>query len=228
MRNVVIIQARMSSKRLPGKVLLPLAGEPMLERLFSRLALCRNIAEVVLVTSEEPDDDRIRQFCDERKVCCIRGPLDDVAARFLKAGRELMIDAFVRINADSPFIDPALVDQAVTLFRANEAADIVTNAFPRSFPKGESVEVVRMSALERAYTQMILDQDKENVTSFFYTHPELFRIVNFNSGLDKGSEDLCVDTTEGLRQAQRIIQKMSRPFTSYGWQEVLMLKKMEE
>jgi len=228
MSNIIFIQARMSSSRLPGKVLLPLAGETILGVVHKRLMLCKNITDSRVLTSVDSSDDQIVSYCEEKGIRFMRGPLQDVAGRFLKASRELKVDAFVRICADSPFIDPALVDQAVGIFNTTDTVDMVTNGFPSSFPHGQGVEVVRVSALERAYAQMDSDRDKEHVTTFLLAHPKDFKIVNFSSGFDYGSEDLCVDTSDGFKEAERIVQKMSRSFTSYGWQEILKLKKSEE
>jgi spore coat polysaccharide biosynthesis protein SpsF (cytidylyltransferase family) len=219
-----IVQARMSSKRLAGKVLMPIAGKPLLAYLFERLALCRNIDGFVLATSVDASDDPVVRFCREKGVACIRGPLEDVAARLLGAADELNLGAFVRINADSPFMDPVLVDKAALLLQENQAADLVTNVFPRSFPKGQSVEALRVKSLRKAYERMITPEDKEHVTRFFYAHPNEYQIVNFVSEEDVGLENLCVDSAQDLAAAERIVLRMDRPLTSYGWKEILELK----
>lgn len=215
-----IIQARMSSRRLPGKILRPLAGEPLLGHICRRLAECRAIDGFAVATSEAASDDPTADFCQSRGVRCVRGPLEDVAARFLRSARELGAEALVRINGDSPFVDPSLVDHAVELFRAG-GADVVTNISPRSFPKGMSVEVMAVSALSRAYQNMGELSHREHVTKYFYEHPDAFRIINFISGGDFSTVQLSVDTSEDFLRAEQIIRSKEGSSGPWGWKDVL-------
>src|SRR3989338_6848553 len=136
-----IVQARMSSVRLTGKVLLPLLGKPILEYVLERVEHARSIDRIVVATSDETNDDPIYAFCQNRNVECYRGSLDNVAQRFLGVIDQHNFDAFARICADSPFLDQRIVDKTVKMFR-NGNYDMVANTLTRSFPKGQSVEVM--------------------------------------------------------------------------------------
>jgi len=224
MRVGVIVQARMSSTRLPGKVLMDVRGRPMLWYLLESLRRCGDAETVAVATSVEPSDDPIEAFCEGVGVACVRGPLDDVAGRFLLASRELALDAFVRICGDSPLLDYRLVDKAVGLFRGS-GCDLVTNVARRTFPKGQSVEVVRSSAFEEACRRMERPEDREHVTKIFYSGEGSFSILPFESGGMFGEESLVVDTGEDMARVAALIAVMTRPHWEYGWDELVGLAR---
>ena len=136
-----IIQARYSSKRLPGKVLKKILGTAVLKRVVNQVKKSKEINKIIIATSKHKTDKKIINFCDKNKIYCMAGPLNNVFKRFYSIIVHEHCKSFVRIAADSPLIDPSLIDRAVTLFNKNRY-DIVTNVFPRTFPKGFSVEVV--------------------------------------------------------------------------------------
>lgn len=218
----VLVQARMSSSRLPGKVLRPLAGSPALARLLDRLELAREPSLVAVATSREPGDDPIAHFCAERGVACERGPLDDVAGRMLAAAESLGLDAFVRISGDSPLLDPAIVDAVAEGLREGDA-DVVTNLFPRSFPIGQSAEGVRLEAMRLAIREMTEERHREHVTLWFYDHPERVRIRNVAADGDWSDVRLALDTDEDAESLERLFARMDRPHTDYGWRELVEL-----
>lgn len=222
MKFGVIIQARMSSRRLPGKVLRPVAGKPMLAYTVERLARCATPAPLVVATSREPDDDPIADFCAARGLACFRGDLHNVASRFLEIFAAWQFDAAVRVNGDSPLLDPGLVDQGVGLF-AERPVDLVTNVFPRSYPPGQSVEVIDAAAFRRAFAVMSGLEDFEHVTRFFYRNPDQFRIRNFTAGADYRGYHLAVDTDDHLRAVEHILGRMKGPHWHYGLEEVVRL-----
>lgn len=209
-----VVQARMSSQRLPGKVLAPLAGRPALAYLLERLEGLR----VVVATSTDPSDDAIEAFCAERSVDCQRGPLDDVAARFALVVERLGLDAFLRVNGDSPLLDRRLVDRGLALFDETEP-DLATNVFPRTFPHGQSVEVVRAETFLAARPEFEAD-DREHVTRFFYEHPERFRIENFAAPEPYAGPSLALDTPEDLERLDAILRRLTRPHVEVGWDEL--------
>ncbi|HET7568269.1 MAG TPA: NTP transferase domain-containing protein [Gaiellaceae bacterium] len=212
MHVAAVVQARMSSQRLPGKVLAPLAGRPALAWLLERLAGF----EVVVATSGEPSDDPVAAFCAERGVECFRGPLADVAARFAGAVERYGLDAFVRVNGDSPLLDPALVARGIELFRATEP-DLATNVFPRSFPPGQSVEVVRAETFLAARPEFD-ERDREHVTTFFYARPERFRIENFAAAAPYEGPSHALDTAEDLARLEAWARALPR--ADAGWAEL--------
>lgn len=224
MLPTAIVQARMSSRRLPNKALHPIAGRPMLSYLIERLRRCRRLAGVALATSTMPEDDAIAGFCADLDVPCYRGPLDDVLGRFLQVVQARALASVVRISGDSPLLDPALVDGAVELFEAG-GYDLVTNVAPRSFPRGQSVEVVTADALRRLDAVDVAPDEREHVTLWFYRHPERCAMRNFAAARDMSAIKLAVDTPEDLAMIARIIAQMDRPHWQYGLEELLELQR---
>lgn len=220
----VIIQARMGSSRLPGKVLMDIAGKPLLMYLFERLAGAGLLGGTVLATSASPHDDLLEEFCRKTGVICERGPLDDVAGRFLQVLEKHGLKSFVRICGDSPFFDPGIILKGFELFERT-GADLLTNTFPRSFPKGQSLEIFDSGSFVRAYGHFNV-AEKEHISKYYYAHPEDFNIVNFTSGRNYSDENLCVDTAEDAESAKNIIAAMDRGHCGYGWEQIIELKHL--
>ena len=224
MRIGAVVQARMSSRRLPGKVLRKLHGRPMLQYLLERLERCRTLDEVVVATTTDPSDDQLAEYCGRVGVLCHRGPRDNVAERLRQAGQRLALDAFVRVCGDSPLLDGRLVDRAVDLFRSDQF-DVVTNVMPRSFPTGQSVEVVRSTTLADAVGHMSDQVDLEHVTRFFYRNSGRYRIQNFSSELDHDDVSLAVDTSYDFDHIAALIAAMTEPQWQYGVNDLLRLRR---
>ncbi len=142
MKTVAIIQARMNSERLPGKTLFQISGRPVLQYIIDRLIHCDGIAEIVVATSVMAENDAVDFYCIERKIACHRGPEEDVAKRFIEVLEKYGYESFVRVNGDSPLIDQGLISKGIKIF-FNKNYDLVTNVFPRTYPKGQSVEVIK-------------------------------------------------------------------------------------
>ena len=190
MRMLLIVQARYNSSRLPGKVLKNLSGKPMLQWTLERLNNCKRVRRIFVATSEERTDDPIEDFCLSSGWSCFRGNLNDVADRFAQIVHREKIPAFVRISGDSPLMDPEIVDQAIQLYETSEC-DLVTNILVRTFPKGQSVEVLKADT----FLKILPDFDpseQEHVTSYYYKHPEKFRMIGFTGGEDAGKCQLSV------------------------------------
>ncbi len=222
MRIVAIVQARHSSQRLPGKVLRPLAGRPMLDWLLESLRHAEDLQGIWLATSTESSDDAVADYAARTGVSCHRGPLDDVARRLLDAGQAASADALVRISGDSPLMDPMVVSQAARLFREG-GADIVSNVRPRSFPKGQSVEVVATQALQRAVSAMETAYDREHVTPYLYKHPDAFSLRSFQAERPQPDLQLSVDDEADFRRAEMILSQLDRPHWSVGWEMIAAL-----
>lgn len=215
----------MSSRRLPGKVLRPLAGRPTLGYLLERLARCEQVDRVIVATSTEPSDDPVAAYCEAAGALVHRGPLEHVAARFGEAVERFGLDAFVRVTADSPLLDQRLVDRGVALYRDGDF-DVVTNVFPRStFPSGQSLEVVRADAFAHALATMDDPYEREHVTPYFYRRPEEFRIHNFLAEQDDSSLDVSLDTEEDARLIEAVLGRMQRPHWSYSSAEITALAR---
>jgi spore coat polysaccharide biosynthesis protein SpsF len=213
----------MSSTRRPGKVLSTVAGTPLLGHLIARLRLCSEVDDVRIATSDRPDDAPIAAFAESLGVAVFRGSLDDVSGRYLAAATGAGLDAFVRVTGDSPLLDPALVDRAVAIYRIGDA-DLVTNVLVRTFPRGQSVEVVNLAAYREQYRTMREAADLEHVTRALYARLDRLRVVSFTSGMPWGEIQLSVDTPEDLARFEAIIARMTRAPESYGLAEVIDLQ----
>ncbi len=222
-----IVQARMSSRRLPGKVLREVGGRPLLGYLMERLAACDALDRTVVATSVDASDDPIEEFCRRSGWACVRGDLHDVAGRFETVLNHHPFDAFVRICADGPLLDPAVVSRGVSLFRSG-GFDLVTNVSPRTFPPGQSVEVVATAAFRRALDDMSDGEDREHVTRVFYRNPHRYRICNFAGGAPADGLSMVVDTEDDFTRLERVIAAMDGSHLGYGLNRLTRLFRETE
>ncbi len=220
LKILAIIQARMNSRRLPGKVLLKINDKPLIGYLLDRLQRSTQLDGVIVATSTNEADEPLVRYCKDRGVECFRGTLDNVADRFFQILEKYPMDAFVRINGDSPLLDPYLVDTACAFWR-KEKYDIVTNVLKRTFPKGQSVEVLKTEIFKNYYPNMLTVEDLEHVTPYFYRNASQFRIFNIEKSPDFSGFNLCVDTPEDLWRFEAILGEMTRPFVEYRWEELV-------
>lgn len=226
MKIISVIQARFSSKRLPGKVLQIVREKPMLAYLVERLRRCRQLDGIVLATSNEESDDPIVVFAEAMALPCYRGPLDDVAARLLGAAETADAQAIVRISGDSPLIDSALVDRLVLIFREYDRPDLVTNVAKRTFPKGQSVEVICVDALRSRIFKGMTAIEKEHVTENFYKNASGARIVNVEHTEPLGDMQLSVDSAEDMLCFEALLDILGTPYWSHGLSEVVAAKRL--
>lgn len=194
----------------------------MLDWLLDRVQQVEPVRTIVVATSSRADDDEIAQYAESRRLSCFRGSLDDVLSRFEGVADEYELDAMVRVSADSPFLDPAVVREAIHVFERSDA-DLVTNVFPRSFPKGQSVEVITRKAIKRA-NELATSADREHVTSHFYAYPDRYRILNFVSRQPLSEIQMSVDTTEDFALAEKMFLAMTRPHLDYDLDALLQLR----
>ena len=221
----VIVQARMGSRRLPGKVLRTIKGKPLLQYLLERLDRCDSGREYVVATSTQPMDDPIVSFCADYGIACTRGSEPDVAGRFLQCAEQSGFDAFARLSADSPLLDMDILRRCVHRFAENRC-DLVTNIIPRTFPRGQSVEIMWTSSLARAHHLMRAEEDLEHVTRFLYNNPQDFRIENVASRENYDDIHLAVDSEADLSRVTAIISKMTKTHWRYGLNDVARLYRL--
>jgi len=226
MRTIAIVQARMGSMRLPGKVLKDLAGEPMLARVVNRICRAKSLQEVVIATTTNALDDVIVKLCEARDWRWFRGSEEDVLDRYYQAARKYQADLIVRITSDCPLIDPEIVDQVVQEFLERQPeVDYASNTWPqRTFPRGLDTEVTRIDVLERAWREDRSPTWREHVTPYIYRNPDRFRIHNVLSQVDYSTMRWTVDTPEDLTFVRRIYDYFGHD--SFSWHEVL--KVLEE
>jgi spore coat polysaccharide biosynthesis protein SpsF len=220
LRTVGIIQARMGSTRLPGKVLKDLAGEPMLARVVERTRRAGALDEVVVATSDLPTDDPIAQLCADRGWACFRGSETDVLDRYYHAALEFQADIIVRVTSDCPLIDPQLIDRHVErLLQRWAEVDFVTNMLQQSFPLGLAVEALPLDVLIRMNRMSLARELREHVTTLAYVEPEWFQIDNILHTSDLSKMRWTVDTAEDLELARRIVSFFGND--RFAWEEVL-------
>ena len=193
---VIAIQARVSSKRFPGKVLEKINGQTLLECVIERCA--DTGLQVFVLTSDEVTDNPIEELLRNKKYTYYRGSLKDVRARYLNFMRKENIDRVVRISADSPLIHPDVISKMISSAKNFIEYDIVTNIFPRTYPRGQSVEIVSRTAFESIRDIPLSEYDRENVTSYFYENFSKYRIKNFSNVQNLSKVNLCIDTPSDL------------------------------
>ncbi len=219
-----IVQARLGSTRLPGKVLVPVGGKPILQYVLERLRQVSQLSEIVVATSDSAEDDPIAIWCEYNNAAYFRGPLDDVADRFRGVLDTFCFDAFVRISADSPLLDHRLVERAIDLYDS-QTADLVTNVALRTYPTGQSVEIVCTKTFLDTLPRMTEPDDREHVTTFFYKHANEFRIENFAKEAPCRDVEFAIDTPRHLEQFERIVAAMDRPHWEYGVDDLIRLHR---
>ncbi len=218
-RTVAIIQARVGSSRLPGKVLLPILGRPMLSRVVERTARASSVDEVVVATTERPEDDAIAELASSEGWSLSRGSESDLLDRYIVAARAHEASVIVRITSDCPLIDPSLVDEAVAA-RVAADADYASNALePRTYPRGLDVEVMTRAALETAWREDTDPARREHATPYLYRHPERFSLIRVPSDLDRSDDRWCVDTAEDFQLVSKLYEALGRD--DFGWRDAL-------
>lgn len=217
---VIIIQARMLATRLPGKVLKEVDGKPLLAYLLERLRRVRNADGLLVATSQNPEDQKIVAFCDKEGVPVFRGSEEDVLSRYLGAARNCGAATVVRITADCPLIDPAVVERVIAYYRDHEV-DYAGNTLTLTYPRGMDTEVFSLRALEEAAQRAHLPSEREHVTLFMYTHPELFRLANVPYFNDMSKYRLTVDTQEDFNLVKSVLQELYPRNPNFTLEDIL-------
>jgi spore coat polysaccharide biosynthesis protein SpsF len=210
-----VIQARMSSTRLPGKVLRDLGGRPVLDWVVRAVRETASVAEVVVATSAGPDDDPVAALAAECGAHVVRGPLDDVLARFLVAVDAHPCDAVLRVTADCPLHDPVLLDQVVGLWLADPELHYASTALVRTLPRGYDAEVVRVDVL-REQAARARGSHREHVTSGVYTDPA-YRCAGLVVRPEAADLRVTLDTEEDAAVIDGVVAALGRA----GWREVV-------
>ena len=220
---LAILQARTSSSRLPGKVLRPILGKPMLFRQIERLRRAETLNKIVVATSDDPADDALATLCADNGLPCYRGSLGDVLARFhgacLRCGPA---DHVVRLTGDCPLADPTVIDAVVRQHLAS-GADYTTNALQPTWPDGLDVEVMTIAALQRAFAEACLPSEREHVTPYISKHPEWFRIEHVKGERDLSSLRWTVDEPADLQFVTEVYAELYPQDHAFDTMAVLAL-----
>lgn len=221
MKKVAIVAARMSSKRLPGKVLKTISGFPMLELLLQRLNRCSLLDEVVIATSSSKNDDPICTFAEEKNFLFIRGSEEDVLGRYYMVAKERHADIIVRITGDCPLIDPDVTNTVIQKHLANPANDLTSNVVIRTFPRGFDTEVLSLKCLEYLNQTARDPIYREHVTNYVYDNLKHFKTDNVVGSEDYSNLRLCVDTEEDFQLVTKIYELLYTQNPVFGFYDIV-------
>jgi spore coat polysaccharide biosynthesis protein SpsF len=203
---LALIQARLSSRRLPGKVLAPVLGVPMLGRQLERVARA-GVDRVIVATSEDAGDAPIDEFVRGAGYACFRGSLSDVLDRMYQAARAYGADQIIRLTADCPLVHRRVIDDVVSRHRAG-GFDYTSNTLRRTHPHGVDVEIMTFAALERAWCEAKAPAAREHVTTYILSHPESFRLGSVEHAQDWSHYRWTVDYAEDLEAVRAIFDEL--------------------
>ena len=224
MKVIGLVQARMGSSRLPGKVMRPLAGQPLVWHIVDRLCRAPGIAGNVLATTADPTNDILETFARAHALPVVRWPdEDDIIGRLLAAADLTDADAFVKVNADCPLLDPEIVEGVLDRFLAGDAIDLATNKLDGSYPLGYSVEIVRVETLRRCDRELKQPAQRELVIQWMIDHPDAFRLLGVSGPGIAVAPNLTVDYPDDYALMQRIFDALYEPGACFGLAEVLRL-----
>tara|TARA_B100001057_G_C22788914_1_gene926773 strand:- start:908 stop:1552 length:645 start_codon:yes stop_codon:yes gene_type:complete len=208
-----IIQARSNSRRFKNKALHLIYGIPLIQHVVNRIRKSKEISKIIVASSFKKSDDQLISYLKKNKTKFFRGDLENVALRLYETANKNKAKYFVRISGDSPMIDPKLIDKAIKISKKVKEYDIITNVFPRTFPNGQSVEVIKTLTLKKNLKNFS-KTDKEHVTKFFYKNSKKFNIKNFVFDKKVEKIKMSIDTKKDLKV---IIKKFDKKdFKNYS------------
>ena len=202
---ICVIQARMSSSRFPKKMMAKILGKTLIERVVNQVSKSKYIEKIIVVTSKLKSDQPIVDFCKKKKIDFFVGSLNNVAKRYFDALKNINYDYFIRINGDSPLIDPNLIDKFIT-YSKKKNFDIITNCLDKTFPKGQSIEIIKIKIFRKFYKNIKKKYDKEHPTSFFYKNNNKFKIKNIYYKQNFNLINLCIDKPEDMIIIRKILK----------------------
>lgn len=221
MKTVIIVQARMTSSRLPGKILREVMGKPLLEFQFERLARIMGADALMIATTVNRSDDSIVDFCKTHKIPFFRGSEDDVLSRYYGAALQEQADVVVRITSDCPLIEPEVVDLVISEFGDGSLYDYASNTLVRTYPRGLDCEVFSFAALKTAFQQADQRADREHVTPFLYSNPGRFRLRSVQFSKDLSNHRWTVDTPEDLILVRNILEAVYTVKPNFTMDDIL-------
>ena len=225
---MIMIQARMRSERLPGKVLLPVLGRPLLELMIERLRRVTLADDIMVATTDDPSCDPIAELAERLGVGVHRGSEVDVLGRVIDAARAAHAELIVETTGDCPLIDPATIDRVIASFLAADV-DYCSNVLVRTYPRGMDVQVFPLTVLEEVNRLTTDPPDREHVSLYIYEHPERFRLLNVASGLDPDAAALrlTVDTPQDLSVVRVVFERLYHRQPDFDLADVLDLFRAE-
>lgn len=218
-----VLQARVSSTRLPGKVLRPLLGKPMLQCQIERVRRAKLIDKLIVATSTDSSDDAIEEVCRRGGIACHRGQLQDVLDRYYQAAKSYRPAHVVRLTGDCPLADPDLIDRVVRFYLNGRYDHVSNGGEPPTFPDGLDVEVFPFSALEVAWREAGLPSEREHVTPFIYNHPERFRVAQYANDVNLSHLRWTVDEPEDFELVNIIYETLYPAKPDFSTADILSL-----
>jgi spore coat polysaccharide biosynthesis protein SpsF len=231
-KNVVtVIQARTSSTRLPGKVLLPLCGDTLLARMIERVSLAKRTGKIVVATTASEEDAQIVEWCVRNQIEVYQGSKSDLLDRHYQVAIKYRADVVVKIPSDCPLIDPNVIDKVIGYYLTNENKfDYVSNLHPATYPDGNDVEVMSFAALELAWENATATMELEHTTPYLWENPDQFRIgnVTWESRLDYSmSHRWTIDYLEDYEFIKNIYERLYPTNTKFSLTDILQLLDKE-
>lgn len=220
MNTLAVLQARTGSSRLPGKVLAPILGRPMILRQLERVGRARCLDEIIVATSTEPDDDELASIVTDAGFPVVRGSLEDVLGRFMLAIEHRQPHAIVRLTADCPLSSPSVIDKVVTHFDVS-GADYVSNTIVPTYPDGLDVEVIRTEALRAVAAEATDPPEREHVTLGIYRRPAKFRIENVAGDPDTSELRWTVDDAHDLAFVRTVYSALYPSMPDFDYHDIL-------
>jgi|LakMenEpi03Aug12_release.lakeMendotaPanAssembly.Ray.scaffolds.fasta_scaffold514575_2 spore coat polysaccharide biosynthesis protein SpsF len=224
-RNLVVLQARMSSSRLPGKVMMEINGMPMIYWQVQRILRAKKVNSLVVATSTDSTDDSLAEFLEKNSIDVYRGSLGNVLSRFIEVAETYPHDALIRLTGDCPLVMAELIDKMVDKFY-EQGVDYLSNTLKPTFPDGLDIEIVKSSILKKISKFKLERRELEHVTYGIYTRPESFKLSNYQNESDRSLDRWTVDYQEDLDFVRFIFRQFSGRETEFTYQEVIEL--MEE
>ncbi|MGG3804442.1 cytidylyltransferase domain-containing protein [Metabacillus fastidiosus] len=224
MKIAAIIQGRMGSTRLPGKILKTINGKTLLEYQIERVKQAKTIEQIIVATTTRENDQLIVDLCRKIGVDYYRGSEEDVLSRYYEAAKNFNVQVIVRLTSDCPIIDPEVIDKVVNRYMNDQlSTDYVSNTLDRTYPRGLDTEVFSLRALEKVHQEAFLQRDREHVTSYFYTNPDLFKLQSVKNKYNYENYRWTVDTEEDFELIQLILGKLYNPDKLFLLKDIINL-----
>jgi spore coat polysaccharide biosynthesis protein SpsF len=218
--TLAILQVRMSSTRLPGKVMMPINGQPMIYRQIERVKQAKTVDELIVATSTDPSDDSLADFLLKNGINVFRGSLTDVLLRFSQIQEIVKSSAIIRLTGDCPLVIPALIDEMVARFYVADV-DYLSNTLEPTYPDGLDIEIIKPSALTRVAAYDLSPAEREHVTLGIYTRPSIFTQENFSRDKDLSHWRWTVDYLEDLVFIREIYAKFKGRESMFTFEDIM-------
>lgn len=224
-----IVQARMGSTRLPGKIMKDLSGKPVLWHVVDRLKHSKKIDKVIIATTVLAEDDKVENFCEENNIPFFRGSVEDVLSRYYYTAQKFSCKNIIRITSDCPVIDPEIIDKMIDLFDNENSGEVkidyLSNSLERTFPRGLDAEIFTFDVLEKTFNSATEKYEKEHVTPYIYKHPALFKLKNYSNDKDYSNLRWTLDTPQDLQLIREIYNVLYKGNKIFLFKEILELVK---